>query len=198
METRAVAHYVWMRTAAQTWLHSDRPFMLILGLSVVLWASVASSGTRYSYTTHDLSFPGSSAPEFTGISEQRKLVGTFWDAQGDSWAFRKQGKTEARLYLTGHDASPKGINDRGEIVGTTARREYNCYNEERAMGFLYANDMPLWYDCYTFPIGFTGTGVEFGVFHDPNDNQAYCYTRAGESINQFQLPPAASWLVCPP
>jgi hypothetical protein len=139
-----------------------------------------------------LSFSGASDPTFTAIANNRRVVGTYYDAKGDTWSFQKAGKDERRLYISRERPTAEGINDRGEIVGHVVDYPWPMSPRETCnhAGFLYAGDIPDDYYCYgsvTTPMDINNRGVEVGNYLPDGHDGLWCYIRDGDRFHPFRV-----------
>jgi hypothetical protein len=107
METRAVGHYIWTRTAVQTWL-------MVLTLTMALWATAEAATPQYTFTKINLGVGQATELAVTGMGPTGLLVGTYYDPVGGKvLGFRGLGTAFRALY----DLMPQAINAQGQIVG---------------------------------------------------------------------------------
>jgi hypothetical protein len=183
METRAVGHYQWLHSSVQTWL--------MLTVIALVWGAHGEAATKYNYTRHNtLTFPGAHNISLNGISFQRHLTGTFYDASGRVVSFHKVGKQETSIPLAGYEVAAQGINNDDVIVGHVFILDTEPESlDPRAFRYSGGHG-EIFEDLWLWPADINTAGVEVGTFADPGD--LFCYARQGDVFHAF-VASSGSW-----
>jgi hypothetical protein len=134
--------------------------------------AVSQAAQGYHFTQHvTVSFAGSHNPTATAITDTRAICAVYSDPQDDLWSFKKVGRAETRLLVSGYFPTVHGCNNVGQAIGYVFRHEQ--------MGFRIDADGTIEYYMLsheTSPMDINDEGIEVGWFRG-EANDLWCYVR---------------------